>query len=96
MGDARFVDALGRWSPHAEHGPESHFVAFPTGSGSIRSWRASAAAAELVRPGQPCTVVVPGRSVPHQGWLEDGTNPFFWATMYHPHDLAGSCPKLVA
>ena len=50
---------------------------------------------ELVRPDQPCTVVVPGRSVPHQGWLDAGTKPFFSAIMYHPHDLARSCPKLV-
>ncbi len=43
----------------------------------------------------PDTVVVPGRSVPHQGWLDEGTKPLFSAIMYHPHDFARSCPKSV-
>ena len=39
--------------------------------------------------------MVPGMSVPQYGWLEAGTNPFFSAIMYHPHDLARSWPKSV-
>jgi hypothetical protein len=41
------------------------------------------------------TVVVPGMSLPHVGWLVTGTKPFGWARRYHSHVLAGSCPKIV-
>ena len=39
--------------------------------------------------------MVPGMSVPQIGVVEAGTNPFFSAIMYQPHDLARSFPKLV-
>ena len=46
-------------------------------------------------PAYPVTVVVPGMSVPHQGWLDTATKPLFSAFMYQPHDfgkdLAKSC-----